>query len=125
MYITPYRRFVLQLLLGLTAGSLLQLILPFLTQSIVDNGIVGNDLSFIHLVLIAQLVFTISASGLEFIRGWILLHLGSRINIALVSDFLSKLMRLPMRFFDSKQTGDLLQRINDHERIEAFLAGPA
>ncbi len=122
-YITPYRRFVLQLLLGLTAGSLLQLILPFLTQSIVDNGIVGNDLSFIHLVLIAQLVFTISASGLEFIRGWILLHLGSRINIALVSDFLSKLMRLPMRFFDSKQTGDLLQRINDHERIEAFLAG--
>lgn len=122
-YVTPYRRYITQLLLGLGAGSLLQLVLPFLTQSIVDNGIVGNDLSFIHLVLAAQLMFTLSASGLEFIRGWILLHLGSRINIALVSDFLSKLMRLPMRFFDSKQTGDLLQRINDHERIESFLAG--
>ncbi len=122
-YIAPYRRFVTQLFLGLAAGSLLQLVLPFLTQSIVDNGIVGNDLTFIHLILAAQLMFTLSASGLEFIRGWILLHLGSRMNIALVSDFLSKLMRLPMRYFDSKQTGDLLQRINDHERIESFLAG--
>lgn len=120
-YIENYRSMIWQLISGLFAGSLLQLILPFLTQSLVDYGINGDNISFIHLVLAAQLVLVLSSSAVEFIRGWILLHLGTRINVSLISDFLIKLMRLPMGYFDSKMTGDLLQRINDHNRIENFL----
>lgn len=120
-YVQAYKQQVGQLMMGLLAGSVLQLILPFLTQSIVDHGINNNDLSFIHLILVAQLMLILSATSVEFIRGWILLHLGTRINIALISDFLTKLLRLPMGYFDSKQTGDLMQRISDHHRIESFL----
>jgi len=120
-YIKTYKVLIRQLFYGLLAGSIIQTILPFLTQSIVDQGISNNNLSFINLILIAQLILIISSSCAVFIRGWIILHLGTRINISLISDFLSKLMKLPMGYFDSKQTGDLLQRINDHERIEDFL----
>lgn len=120
-YLRPYRKLIVQLFLGLLLGSLLQLIFPFLTQSIVDKGIGNRNIAFIYLVLIAQLVLTLSRVSVEFIRGWILLHLGTRINISLISDFLIKLMRLPMRYFDTKMTGDLLQRINDNKRIETFL----
>lgn len=120
-YLKPYKSFVLQLFLGLLFGSLIQLIIPFLTQSIVDFGINTQNLNFIFLVLIAQLVLTISSTSVEFIRGWILLHLGTRINIALISDFLTKLMRLPMQYFDTKMVGDILQRINDHDRIQNYL----
>ncbi|HPF94867.1 MAG TPA: ABC transporter transmembrane domain-containing protein, partial [Tenuifilaceae bacterium] len=116
-----YHRMVVQLFLGLILGSLLQLLFPFLTQSIVDQGIGNRNISFIYLVLIAQLVLTLSRVSVEFIRGWILLHLGTRINVSLISDFLAKLMRLPMRYFDTKMTGDLMQRIGDHRRIESFL----
>jgi ATP-binding cassette, subfamily B, bacterial len=122
-YLRPYHRMVVQLILGLVLGSLLQLLFPFLTQSIVDQGIGNRNIGFIYLVLIAQLVLTLSRVSVEFIRGWILLHLGTRINVSLISDFLSKLMRLPMRFFDTKMTGDLMQRIGDHRRIESFLTG--
>ena len=122
-YLTPYRRLIIQLFLGLVLGSLIQLIFPFLTQSLVDHGIGNQNLSFIYLILIAQLVLTVSRASVDFIRNWILLHIGVRINIALISDFLSKLMRLPMKFFDTKLTGDLMQRIGDHRRIEAFLTG--
>lgn len=122
-YLTPHRRLVVQLLLGLLLGSLLQLLLPFLSQSMVDQGIGNRNIGFIYLVLIAQLVLTLSRVAVEFIRGWILLHLGTRINVSLISDFLSKLMRLPMRFFDAKMTGDLMQRIGDHSRIQNFLTG--
>ncbi len=122
-YLTPYRRLIIQLFLGLLLGSMLQLIFPFLTQSIVDYGIGNQNISFIYLVLIAQLVLTLSRASVDFIRNWILLHIGVRINISLISDFLIKLMRLPMRFFDTKLTGDLLQRIGDHRRIETFLTG--
>lgn len=122
-YLRPYHRMVVQLILGLLLGSLLQLLFPFLTQSIVDQGIGNRNISFIYLVLIAQMVLTLSRVSVEFIRGWILLHLGTRINVSLISDFLSKLMRLPMRFFDTKMTGDLMQRIGDHRRIESFLTG--
>lgn len=122
-YLTPYRAIVVQLLLGLLLGSLLQLLLPFLSQSMVDQGIGNRNISFIYLVLIAQLVLTLSRVAVEFIRGWILLHLGTRVNVSLISDFLSKLMRLPMRFFDAKMTGDLMQRIGDHGRISSFLTG--
>lgn len=120
-YIRPHRKFIHQVLLGIFAGSLLQLVLPFLTQSIVDIGISSQDISYIGLVLIAQLMLIISGTAIDFIRGWILLHLGTRVNIALISDFLIKLMRLPLGYFDTKMTGDILQRINDHTRIQHYL----
>ena len=122
-YLRPYKHLIGQLLLGLLLGSMIQLMLPFLTQSIVDFGINNQNLSFIYLILIAQLMLSFSSSAVEFIRGWILLHLGTRINIALISDFLIKLMKLPLGYFDTKMTGDILQRINDHTRIQNFLTG--
>jgi ATP-binding cassette subfamily B protein len=120
-YLKPYRKFLFQLFLGVLLGSLLQLLFPFLTQSIVDVGINNRDIGFIFLVLIAQFVLFISRMTVEFIRGWILLHLSTRINIYLISDFLIKLMKLPMGFFDIKHIGDILQRIGDQRRIENFL----
>lgn len=120
-YLFKYKVFIVQLIIGLLAGSLLQLILPFLTQSIVDVGIKNQDLNFIYLILIAQLFLFIGKAALEIIRSWILLHLSTRINISLISDFFIKLMKLPISFFDVRMTGDLLQRINDHSRIERIL----
>lgn len=122
-YLRPYKQLLGQLLLGLLLGSLIQLLLPFLTQSIVDFGISNQNLNYVYLVLLAQLMLTFSSSTVNFIRGWILLHLGTRINISLISDFLSKLMKLSMGYFDTKMTGDILQRINDHARIQSFLTG--
>lgn len=120
-YVRPYRKMAVQLLLGMVGGSVLQLVFPFLTQTIVDQGIGHRNLNFIQLILIAQLVLIFSRTLIEVIRRFILLHISSRVNIALISDFLVKLMRLPMRFFDSKVTGDLIRRIEDHKRIELFL----
>ncbi len=120
-YLRPYKKIITQLFLGLLLGSLLQLIFPFLTQSIVDKGINNQDLDFVTLIIIAQLVLIFSRTIVEFIRSWILLHLGTRINISLISDFLIKLMKLPVSFFDTKMIGDLIQRIGDHRRIESFL----
>ncbi|RXQ95086.1 peptidase domain-containing ABC transporter [Ancylomarina salipaludis] len=120
-YLKPYKKFLFQLFLGMLFGSMLQLIFPFLTQSVVDIGINTQNLSFITLVLVAQLVLFISRISVEFIRSWILLHISTRINISLISDFLIKLMKLPIGFFDIKMIGDLLQRIQDHTRIENFL----
>lgn len=120
-YLRNYNGLLFQLVLGMIFGSLLQLIFPFLTQSIVDYGISHRDLSFINLVLLAQLVLFISQMSVDMIRGWILLHLGTRINVSLISDFLVKLMKLPLSFFDAKHLGDIIQRIGDHKRIESFL----
>jgi len=120
-YLFKYKKFIVQLIIGLLAGSLLQLILPFLTQSVVDVGIKNQDINFIYLILIAQLFLFIGKASLEIIRSWILLHLSTRINISLISDFFIKLMKLPISFFDVRMTGDLLQRINDHSRIERVL----
>jgi len=120
-YLKPHNKFIIQLILGMILGSLLQLIFPFLTQSVVDVGINNRDLGFITLILIAQLVLFISQISVDFIRSWILLHISTRINISLISDFLIKLMKLPIGFFDSKMIGDLMQRIGDHTRIENFL----
>lgn len=120
-YFLKYRNFFSQLVIGLMLGSLLQLIFPFLTQSIVDTGIQNKNIDFIYLVLLAQLMLVVSRMSVEFIRRWLLLHISTRINISLISDFFIKLMKLPMSFFDSKQTGDILQRIDDHERIQDFL----
>jgi len=120
-YLKAYKKFFFQLFLSLVFGSIVQLILPFIMQSIVDTGINTQNLSFIYLALIAQMVLFISRTTVEFVRSRILIHISARINITIISDFLSKLMRLPIAFFDSKMIGDLLQRINDHERIENFL----
>ncbi len=120
-YLLKYKRFFTQLILGLFIGSILQLIFPFLTQAIVDTGISGKDIGFIWLVLIAQLMLLFSRTAIDFIRRKILLHISTRINVSLISDFFIKLMKLPMKFFDTKLTGDLLQRIEDHRRIENFL----
>jgi ATP-binding cassette, subfamily B, bacterial len=120
-YLFPYKSFVVQLIIGLVAGSLLELIFPFLTQSIVDVGINTNNIHFIYLILFAQLFLFIGKTILELIRSWILLHLSTRINISLISDFFIKLMNLPISFFDVRMTGDIMQRINDHHRIERLL----
>ena len=120
-YIRPYRKVIVQLFCGILGGSILQLIFPFLTQAIVDEGIGHRDLNFIQLVLIAQLMLMFSRTLIEVIRRFILLHVSTRMNVALISDFLSKLMKLPMRFFDSKLAGDLIRRIEDHGTIESFL----
>lgn len=120
-YLKKYKRFFTQLILGLLLGSLLQLVFPFLTQSIVDTGIGGKDIGFVWLVLIAQMMLLFSRTAIDFIRSKILLHISTRINISLVSDFFIKLMKLPMKFFDTKLMGDLLQRIEDHRRVEQFL----
>ncbi|AZJ32349.1 ATP-binding cassette, subfamily B [Tenacibaculum mesophilum] len=120
-YLYKYKKFIVQLIIGLLAGSLLQLILPFLTQSVVDVGIKNQDLNFVYLILFAQLFLFIGKASLEIIRSWILLHLSTRINISLISDFFIKLMKLPISYFDVRMTGDLLQRINDHKRIERIL----
>ena len=122
-YLTPYRRELFQLVLGMLTASILQLILPFLTQSMVDTGIRDGNLSFITLILIAQLVIFVAKLSVDIIRSWILLHVNTRINIALISDFLAKLMRLPLHFFDTKMVGDIMQRIGDHNRIETFMTG--
>lgn len=120
-YIRNYRKLIFQLGLGLLAVSGLQLIFPFLTQSVVDIGIHNRDIHFLYLILIGQLFVFLGRTTIEIIRGWILLHLSTRINISLVSDFLIKLMKLPIAFFDVKMTGDIMQRINDHQRIEHLL----
>ncbi|MCK9449848.1 MAG: peptidase domain-containing ABC transporter [Bacteroidales bacterium] len=120
-YFMRYKRFLGQLTIGLLLGSLFQLIFPFLTQAIVDFGIANKNIHFIYLILLAQMVLIISRMSVEFIRRWILLHISTRINISLISDFFIKLMKLPMSYFDTKLTGDILQRIDDHARVEQFL----
>lgn len=120
-YVKLYRKYFTQLILGLIVGSLIQLIIPFLTQSIIDIGINTNDLKFIYIILIAQLALIIGRMSVDFIRGWLLLHIGTRVNVAIVSGFLNKLMALPISYFDTKLTGDLLQRIDDNRRIESFM----
>ncbi len=120
-YLRPYRKFVIQLFLGLFVGSILQLVFPFLTQAIVDRGIEYRDLNFVYLVLAAQLMLFFSLTVVNFIRSWILLHISTRISISLISDFLAKLMRLPVSFFDTRVIGDILQRIGDHNRVKNFI----
>lgn len=122
-YFLPHKGQFVQLLLGMVAGSLLQLIFPFLTQAMVDLGIGEKNLSLITLILIAQLTLFLAQLSVGYIRSWILLHINSRIDISLISDFLIKLTNMPLHFFDTKQTGDIMQRIGDHGRIKGFLMG--
>ncbi len=120
-YLRPYTKYILQLGLGILTGSIISLILPFLTQSVVDYGISNSDIGFIVMVLIAQMALTVGQTANEFIRSWIMLHVTTRVSISLISDFLIKLMKLPISFFDIKMIGDIMQRIQDHNRIQNFL----
>jgi ATP-binding cassette subfamily B protein len=122
-YLFRFKSLIVQLLLGLLAGSAMQLMLPFLTQSLVDTGIQTRNLNFIYIILAAQLMLFAGRLSVDFIRSWLLIHISTRINLSILSDFLIKLLRLPVAYFESKQTGDILQRINDHRRIESFLTG--
>lgn len=122
-YLRPYKSYLIQLTLAMLTASLLSLILPFLTQSVVDKGIGTGNLSFIVTMLVAQVVLVLGQLANNLIRSWLMLHMTTRISISLISDFLSKLMRLPIAFFDSKMVGDIIQRIDDYDRIQAFLTG--
>lgn len=122
-YLRPYRKYVIQLFLSVLVASALSLVMPFLTQSLVDYGINRNNMGFVYLVLVSQLMLFAGSTAIEMIRSWILLHMNSRININIISDFLIKLMKLPIRFFDAKMIGDIHQRIGDHTRIQNFLTG--
>lgn len=120
-YIKKYRKYFLQIVFGLILGSGMQLVLPFLTQAIVDEGIKGKDLNIIWLILLGQLMLTASRTAIDFYRRWLLLRIGMNINISLLSDFFVKLLKLPMSFFDTKLMGDLMQRMSDHSRVNSFL----
>jgi len=120
-YLKPHGKKIALLVLGLVAGSLIQLVFPFLTQAIIDKGIANQDLRLIYLILLGQLALIGGRLIVEFVRGWILLHLGTRLNITIVSDFLRKLMALPIAYFDTRLNGDILQRIDDNNRIESYL----
>lgn len=120
-YLRPYKRLVLNLGLGLLLTAFFQLAFPFLTQAIVDTGIDNKDIGFVWLILGGQLMLFFGQTVVQFIQSWIFLHISTRVGIGLISDFLYKLMRLPLGFFDSKFVGDLMQRILDQKRIESFL----
>jgi len=120
-YLFKYKRLLWQIFLGFIIGGLLQLLFPFLTQVIVDHGIGARSIPFIYVILAGQLMLFLTQTAVEMIRSWIFLHIGTRVSISIISDFLVKLMKLPLPFFDTKSTGDILQRIGDHSRIEQFL----
>lgn len=120
-YFSKYKGQLSLIALTLILGSLLQLVLPFLTQQIVDTGIKNRDIDFIWLILAGQLVLVVSRTAVDFLRRWLLLKVSMKINITLICDFFRKLLRLPMSFFDTKLMGDLMQRMNDHTRVNTFL----
>ncbi|WP_295939099.1 peptidase domain-containing ABC transporter [uncultured Alistipes sp.] len=122
-YLRPYKNYLAQLGLAMFTASILSLILPFLTQSVVDKGIGTGNLSFVVMILIAQVVLVLGQTANNLIRNWLMLHMTTRISISLISDFLAKLMRLPIAFFDTKMVGDIMQRIGDYNRIQTFLTG--
>lgn len=122
-YLRPYKKLLVQVILGMLLGLVFSFIFPFLSQSLVDFGVMNNNLNFVYLVLAAQLILSVSELLIGFIQSWILLHVMSRVSIALISDFLTKLLKLPISFFDSKKTGDIMQRIGDHSRIQNFFTG--
>ena len=122
-YFLPYKMLVGQILMGMLLGSVIQLAFPFLAQAMVDVGIGQRNLHFITAILLAQFMLFVSQLVVGFLRSWIMLHINTRIDVTLISEFLANLMRKPLRFFDSKKTGDILQRIGDHGRIKSFLMG--
>lgn len=122
-YLRPYRKFIIQMFLAMITGSIISLIFPFITQSVVDFGINNSNLNFIVAALVAQVVLTLGQTANGLIQGWLSLHITTRISVAFISDYLNKLMRLPISFFDTKKLGDIMQRIGDNDRIQSFLTG--
>lgn len=122
-YLYPYKRLIIQFMIGILVGLVFQVMFPFLTQSLIDVGVQNQNLSFVTLILIAQLVLFVSQTFVQFIQSWIILQIGKRVNVSLISDFLIRLMRLPLGYFDSKNVGDFIQRIQDNNRVESFLTG--
>ncbi len=122
-YLSPYKRLIIQFMIGILVGLVFQVMFPFLTQSLIDVGVQNQNLSFVTLILFAQLVLFVSQTFVQFIQSWIILQIGKRVNVSLISDFLIRLMRLPLGYFDSKNVGDLIQRIEDNDRVESFLTG--
>lgn len=122
-YFKPYKKLIYQVIIGILLGTIIQVSIPFMTQSMVDYGINFNNLNFIKVILAAQLILYLTQSAIEFIRSWIILHVTTRINIQIISDFILILMGMPIRFFESKNPGDFMQRIADHDRINNFLSG--
>jgi ATP-binding cassette subfamily B protein len=120
-YLRPHKSLMIQLVVGLLVGLVFSLMFPFMTQAVVDYGIGNHDLHLISILLIGQLMLAFSETGISFIRGWIMLHMGSRISISLIADFLNKMLKLPTQFFDTRTSGDIMQRIEDHDRINRFL----
>lgn len=120
-YVRQYKEYLAILAFGLFVGCLLEIVLPFLTQAIVDIGINKRDISLIWLILLGELMIVIGKTAIDFIRRWLLLHISVRLNLFLISDFFIKLLKLPMSFFESKLVGDFMQRIGDHNRIQSFL----
>lgn len=124
-YLNPYRKYLAQVAAGMLAATGITFILPFMSQSIIDIGIFNSNTAFINLLLLSQLVLNITSVAIDYIRSWIFLHIGTRISISILSDFLRKLLKMPFDFFDNKTTGDLMQRIGDHKRIQSFLTSSA
>ncbi|MGB0524558.1 MAG: peptidase domain-containing ABC transporter [Flammeovirgaceae bacterium] len=120
-YIIPHWKLIMQLVIGMGLGSVFSLITPFLTQAMVDQGIQNADMNFVYVLLIAQIMMYIGTTTVGLIRSWVMLHMSTRINISVLSDFLVKLMKLPLGFFDAKNLGNIMQRMGDHSRIESFL----
>lgn len=120
-YFTPYKKSFTNLFIVMFIVTFLQALLPFISKAVIDVGIQRQDVDFINIVLIANIAIILSVTLSNAVRDWIMVHITSRINIALISDYLMKLMKLPISFFESKLTGDILQRANDHERIRSFI----
>ncbi|GAA3953262.1 ATP-binding cassette domain-containing protein [Chitinophaga oryziterrae] len=122
-YLVPYKRFIFQLFIGMVCASIISLIFPFLTQLLVDTGVAEKDISFVYIILLSQLFLFFGTTAIDWIRSWLLLHINTRISLNIISDFLIKLLKLPIKYFDTKAVGDISQRITDHHRIENFLTG--
>jgi ATP-binding cassette, subfamily B, bacterial len=121
-YFRTYKKLIQQLFIGLLVATVIQFILPFLMQSVVDIGVNHRDIPFIYLILISQLVLILSQTVVSIFREWILIHVTSRFNIKMISDFLFKMLKLPVSYFDTRNTGEHLQRIADHTRIQSFVS---
>jgi ATP-binding cassette subfamily B protein len=121
-YFRPYKKLIQQLFIGLLVASIIQLILPFLMQSVVDIGVNNRDIPFIYLILISQLTLILSQTLVSVFREWLLIHITSRFNIKMISDFLFKMLKLPISYFETRNTGEHIQRIADHTRIQNFIS---
>lgn len=121
-YFRPYKKLINQLFIGLLVATIIQFILPFLMQTVVDVGVNNRDIPFIYLILISQLTLILSQTLVTIFREWLLIHITSRFNIKMISDFLFKMLKLPISYFETRNAGEHLQRIQDHTRIQNFVS---